>query len=552
MGAGAGGASGLRSPVLGDTIGPVSVLSGRAVPAENSNTSLSCGNVSQKELSRLAAVCKTLSEPALDVLWGTHWIDIKDLLDLIPAGLLLLNSSNKMVFSRKLKSQDLARFRYISHRVRKLQVPSVLANGRGRGMDAEGYFEALSRASNAFIKHQALLSKLQCLRWTHMPSSPLPYITLFLGSSMIHIEVDLQESTDPAMTVTLALIHSHSPNLQTLIMSGMPEDSGRQLLKALPAIISPFSGLRKLSACRRYSYGFEEEPSCYGINTADFLSALAHLPNLQKLSVCLFDTTPPEPSIVQLCVLEDLEELGLEVWSLQTAITFVDATRASSLQEISVTVESQPSMHTLKVFCVAMIKHCRTDILDSFDLSLVDEYAPESPSLDPKAIEPLLNFRCMRFFTLELHLSLEQICDSFFRQMINSWSSLEILKIPLEDSESPSKVTLDGIWAISSCPKLTCVHFPFNASASKRNLPRTATVCSWSLHTFWFGTSDISDPFALAGLLSEMFPNLRTIESPWSDDPSYYAENPKQRSWQELGLAYPWFVEFRKRVTATD
>ena len=63
---------------------------------------LSCDSVSKGELSRLATVCRAVSEPALDILWGTHWIDIKDLLDLIPAGLISLDSSNKMVHLRQL------------------------------------------------------------------------------------------------------------------------------------------------------------------------------------------------------------------------------------------------------------------------------------------------------------------------------------------------------------------------------------------------------------------------------------------------------------------
>ncbi|KAF7982681.1 hypothetical protein HWV62_27166 [Athelia sp. TMB] len=496
-------------------------------------------DVSLVDLYQVALVCKSFCEPALDVLWGKEWMDLADLVNCLPVDSLVFEPSGgvALININKLTLKDIGRFHSYAGRIRKLAMPNrraiypILPYPHSDYTGCERIHFATQGALEAFTS-SAIVSKDISIfpRLTHFHGyytdiTSMNYLKWFIGPKLCAIDITLNGSPASDTIAILDSIKSRSPNLRQLSFNSDGKNK-RKLRRYLSAVIETFQGLQKFSSTLKAS--------------EDVLSMLGRLPTLRTLELYLAEIDSPKfPA-------EDfrrLEEARLSAHSMDSATAFIKRTQAPPIRTIYVQVDVQPSMTVLGKFSKALLKHSSRDVLESVELSLTNER--HSGILDPRAISPLFKFKNMREFTLVLHYSLECVDDVFFAGMVHSWPQLNRLSMAFTNmGPLPTSVTLDGLRALSSCPHLSQIELAMDATID--TLPSTKMPCSNILRTLDFGYSKISNPYTAAALLSEMFPNLSTVSSGWTDYPGYL-DDEEGDLWVQCEAAYPLFIELRER-----
>jgi len=192
----------------------------------------------------------------------------------------------------------------------------------------------------------------------------------------------------------------------------------------------------------------------------------------------------------------------------------------------------------------------RDSVQDIYD---VYEVILPSYSLEPQTLSPLLLCPNLEKVSLSILYGQEAIDNSLMKAMALAWPRLRSFHISSvhRASEWHSSVSLEGLIHFARhCPALGSVSYQFDASLPTTSMHSGDGIRNESLTRLCVGYSHITDPPAVAALLSDVFPNMRLdlrsgaldrdIDSDDEDD-TESAENYKH--WKEVDQ----MLEIRKQ-----
>ncbi|KAI0669415.1 hypothetical protein C8Q78DRAFT_176267 [Trametes maxima] len=173
------------NPLLSPKIAPLVLehLSPGPLPESDSGTCITTEERRgrQHSLAQLATVCRHISSPALDVLWR-HIDDFRHLLFVIPP-----YDRKKGIFDDVITDADWARFQLSCRRVRALHLA-----------EADKIHTSVWILLTRRNPHGPLLGGLERLTSFNVGSNSLCY-TMFLSSSIRHLELKIEGSTEPGI-----------------------------------------------------------------------------------------------------------------------------------------------------------------------------------------------------------------------------------------------------------------------------------------------------------------------------------------------------------------
>lgn len=247
---------------------------------------------------------------------------------------------------------------------------------------------------------------------------------------------------------------------------------------------------------------------------------------------------------------------SLEELHLSTSFTILAHILSSSqfpiLEAVTFDLESQkPLPGTSFAQLTALIaRTCSHSVLRAIDVSShqcpAEDRNPDHTIL-PDALRPLLVFSNLHTVVLNAHLCLN-LDDVVIRDMALAWPRLTHLWLdPTGRWPIPSRVTLNGLIPLAEkCPQLRKLGIPVNANIS---MPFSGVAVrpgrgrvNYQLRAIMVGNSYISSSYDTAAFLSDIFPNLRRVDS-WLD---FTEEEGMYKSrWNEVGKLVPCFTQVR-------
>ncbi|TFK93069.1 hypothetical protein K466DRAFT_160461 [Polyporus arcularius HHB13444] len=155
--------------------------------------------------------------------------------------------------------------------------------------------------------------------------------------------------------------------------------------------------------------------------------------------------------------------------------------------------------------------------------------SPDTDSVDDDAILPLLKLKNLTELCLSLGYNFS-LDDVICHAMAAAWRNIVVLKLGPYPEQKTSAVTLGALVSFAHlCPSLRrlniCLdadvkHLPWQLLALRPGCGKEQTA----LEVLEVGRSPIKDAVAVAGVLSDLFPNLCDVESAWDCDDGYSQE----------------------------
>ncbi|KAF9224396.1 hypothetical protein BS17DRAFT_779732 [Gyrodon lividus] len=286
-----------------------------------------------------------------------------------------------------------------------------------------------------------LTPNLRKLKWKPFHHNFFPAIHLFIGPSLLSLEVD---AVFIGRTIPIPSFGDACPKLQHIKISG----HGRSITAGISSILR---GLHIL-----------ETVSCSTLDNEAFI----HLAELPTLSFLEFDM---RRSVVNLFHVRDccrsgsfknLKTLRWKDYNL-TTLTDIFIFPEISPTNIHLEIESFCTTQSLRTFLepfTARFPHTQSfslvhDVRAGRRFGLQAATAGRDHALDPTALEPLFALRGLRVLDLT-YLGHLQPDDSLMKKMASAWPALEELTLASADAEVAS-VTFDGLLSLlEHCPNL--------------------------------------------------------------------------------------------------
>ncbi|KAJ7772246.1 hypothetical protein B0H16DRAFT_166659 [Mycena metata] len=480
-------------------------------------------------LAALALTCRSLRDPALDALWNRQESLIPILL-CMPADVFNvrpdLYSATPLRVVRPLAPSDWKRLSLYSHRVRTLDT------------SFEYELKEIYPILNLCLSSVVLFPNLRNLCWYSESDEEFLCIRIFLTATLSRLDLAYEPSTTTcSLLSTLGRTCPHLTDLEiTLPASKIESDlnctamSG--FLCSMPRIESVTVPMLQWSAVKHIGQ----------FHTLNSLS-LVTLPNV-PLAV-----PPPAPFIFAgprqlqlgfaylpeiLHLLQMGSHIKLESLTLEFAVEY--------------TAEESAKLYT------ALTVACSPNSLTYLHLGLVARNG--AASAECAITDELL--RILFCFTKLTSLQLTSaaiftIHDGTMMDAAQAWPCLEDLVLdsyhrPL----TPPLLTLESLYSLAQhCPRLRFLRLRLDATSLPTARPLSnALAPQRELTSMRIAQSAISQPRAIARLLSDIFPNVRTIsraqylgEPPAGMDANY-------DRWKEVEGLIPEFVAVREEERA--
>lgn len=250
--------------------------------------------------------------------------------------------------------------------------------------------------------------------------------------------------------------------------------------------------------------------------------ATANLPNLRSLEISLPEDTSGRLLRRQQVIHPFPKLRGLHILSLDVPplMDFLGCYSYPLVQSLSIYVEDE-IMPT-----GALVSDLITTIHNKFGHPTLREvvihsdgvYDDDGPYqnthiISSHTLRPLLTFRNLTQLCLGGRWCMD-IDDAFICDISLAWPHMSAMRL-FENAiwPMPSKVTLPGLLPLAQrCTKLELCGIALNASGPPASLPSDKVVHE-ALSVFYFGCSPIDDVRSTVAFLSEVFPNLASLDS---------------------------------------
>ncbi|KAG2121833.1 hypothetical protein BD769DRAFT_1608594 [Suillus cothurnatus] len=468
-------------------------------------------------LASLARTCRTLKEPALDILWQ-NIEGFEPLVACLPKGITKTDIRGRVVgetfedprtLKRPLLNGECRFIRRYTERVYSLTI-------------LPAHLDSIDdRVVQAFISAPSLtplLPNLHSLDWQDDRECFFPLLRALFGSTITSMRLDF--TTRPpsfAKSALVASLGARCPSIRELHCeySGGSQESSDAIFEAL-------CGFREL-----FRLGI-------GVLDAQTLLRLASLSSLKFLS------------------------LNLETYNINYTRSGSTPTSSSHLEEVDIvalniqfiscrSVVLRINGNDLQLYDPRDIPDLIISVLECFPYTLekfnfefdyeLDSYMEEDIFDDPSfafgfdVVAPMLSFSHLKYLNLDW-ICTSAINDTSLKTMAQSWPQLEdfLFGSAVRWLIPPSLTFIGLIHLIHHCPLLRNIEMPFNACPVDVNsAPFSNTNPSEKIWRLFVATSPIVNPIAVACQLHKLMPELVTVGFyDWYPDefpvPPQYAE----------------------------
>ncbi|KAK2463393.1 hypothetical protein APHAL10511_004479 [Amanita phalloides] len=477
---------------------------------------LICEKCEPSTLAALARVGRDFTEPVLNALWRSI-PDLRPLIRCMPQDLweeeAIEFEEPRLTFCRSILPSDWDRFKIHAVRVRKLGFSELPHYDLGLNV-----YGVLACAS---VGRLPLLPRLTHIRWLGTADDEFPYINLFLSPFIIHLEFDITPHSDKRSSVGLQLsllpsLVSTCPNMEHLTLNGYgtPWELELSLSLAMPwpqEIKSAFSIMEQWSSLHHLELEGVLDSS---------IPCIAKLPALRTLVITAARETTEilAAHIKGFPVLESLSISGDSTIELCIIILkFMSQVPLHSLQmEIWDVAQAVPGPELFEAICQGIAHNSLWDIHINCPNSGYHIVQPDEGDLSITLgdLSPLLAFTRLSELSIELFGQFK-LDNKDLQTMTSAWPHLRTLKlISLNPSEHWPQATIKGlISVVQLCPLLENLALEFDATVVPdimekpvRCGARNERICALNILC-----SPIDNPAKVATFLSDIFPNLRSI-----------------------------------------
>ncbi|KII86235.1 hypothetical protein PLICRDRAFT_164641 [Plicaturopsis crispa FD-325 SS-3] len=464
-----------------------------------------CG-LPQSDLARLARTCKWFCEPALDSLWREQ-TDLRHVLKCLgPEAWMETRADGEKRMRRPIIAHNWKRFRFYADRIKICRLSK----------DAAGL---TSSAVSALLVCAPTLPLLQNVRTlgceNELPDEVLVCTRLVMGPATTEINFGYQ--TYRAGSLGELILSSLIPSCPNIKRFGVANNVTPQLvadiasgdwadLESLTIGSLPAPSLLEISALPKLRE-LDFIWSSTGAGIGDLEPDGHRFSALRSLTIT-FEGMPALATLAEACI----PVIGLSHWPSLEAITWTTANRLSG-----------DILHWLAFF-EKLKSNCSHDVLDSISVgeayTIAEDYT-HGDILTIDILDPLLSFR--HLVTLECDMPGGfDLCDDDVRDMADAWPALQSLDLSSRVGwRTRSRVTIRGIaHLVRACPRLLELGIVIDASVVDDCSKKDSGVhCqNEQIHALSLGNSEIADPVAVAALLSDILPNVRTVVS-WDTKP---------------------------------
>ncbi|OJA15932.1 hypothetical protein AZE42_02656 [Rhizopogon vesiculosus] len=449
----------------------------------------------RRTLYHFALTCRSMKEPALDILWG-DLDSLYPLLCCLPG--LHTRTDDNLQIGRALRASDLDIFRQYAKRVRYL----------GYSHNKLYMHKDMVRVLCSFppSPNGSLLPNLRFLSWESDDSEVFPFIRYFLPPSLLSLQLPGELWYAPKVSFT-TFLRTYCPNL-------------RQLVCASP---------NRAAAVRISEYICEsnelEFVNC-GLPSAAAVKRLMKLPSLKQLFITLTEDGSYEgykgqfrPQLTSFAInAGGLNQVELFIHDLQLSPTH--------LQFGSLTLVEYQDVESFftqlpKSFSPAKLERLRVTVED---VQRNPEITSSLYDLGVQALKGLFQFKNLTEVSLE-HFRMSDLDDSAMSTFVASWPNMEVLKLGTgfdwrtSDITEPiqrSRITFKGLTTlVSGCRKLRVLGLVFDARIVDPDgfdfKFHTRNQMNENVVEFDVGASLISIPVPVAVFISSLMPKARKL-----------------------------------------
>lgn len=278
---------------------------------------------------------------------------------------------------------------------------------------------------------------------------------------------------------------------------------------------------------------------------------IASLPNLLTLDAPL-SALQTSREILPLVPFPALKNIHAYFSCITDADGFFKRLSSSSrLESIAVDVSTISPFQQLRSFLTTVHQRCSHDTLTSFSLDDSGEMAVDAllpHSIEADVLTPLLQFPNLENVCIHIHYGYDTIDNSLILDMALAWPHLRKISLGIyHQAHWRSKIDLESLLHLAQhCRTLESVKYEFDVS-----LPTTSIysgerlgngIRNESTTHLSVGRSSITDPAAVAALLSNVFPNLMLLHTWHLSESWYYSDDEED----------PEFIETCKRWAEVD
>ncbi|EIW81825.1 hypothetical protein CONPUDRAFT_164585 [Coniophora puteana RWD-64-598 SS2] len=469
------------------------------------------GGANSGTLSSLARTCQIFKEPALDALWE-NLAGIEPLIRCLPKDVWRTSSIGELglgpgldtivKLNRSLTAQDWAVIRKYTPRVRRLYQVSA-------GRVYSGELLELSLAPHDMFP---LLPNLRHLQWSLMPSDDIPFVRMFLPSTLESIQygisIRFSDLREASLLSALGYLIPRVQHVQCSLYPGVHRG-----VDSFSRSVCCWKNL-KLLYCEKL--------------TDEALVHIAGLSTLQHLGM----TLGPQSSLqglrrlVQSSPFANLSSLSLATCDLDAAVAFVDE-MSLSLIDFHVSVLNNTCSNRIADTFKVIAKGDRA--LEKVKIMnwVGDENSigPENYAFIPQKVvmtiftfRPLFKSNHLRVLEVDALCSLA-LGDAEIIELARAFPLLEKLSLnPTYGWRTSLAITLFGLFSVAClCPHLLFLGIEFDGVATEKtnsaqNAPLNVDIFSnTAIRKLSVGNSTIDDPRTVASLLFRVMPNLECV-----------------------------------------
>ncbi|KAJ7660167.1 hypothetical protein DFH06DRAFT_1130071 [Mycena polygramma] len=466
------------------------------------------GKIETQAVARMARTCRTLSDPALNVLWSQQ-DTLLPLLTCFPSNLWEISGSNRAKtfrFVSAVSPSDWDRVLLHAARIRDL------SSGWDVSLDT---VEVLDISTPA----RCLLPNVRKLSWRVENATVLPYVRLFLGPHLTSISLSLGPTLQ-----CLSLLSYIATNFRSLseiefstIANTTMDDT---LVEAMSAFVLGQKSLRILSMPHLRSSACQN---------------LAVMTNLEDLTIWDFEglLSPPDHQQIPEFSFSALRRLSMSTENFSSGTNQLLTTLAHTpLRHLDCVTDDTPTRNGIQTFFASLSDHCSHPNLEYISAQFGYESGVGEGdlvnSIIPQTIRPLLAFHNLRVVIVSTPPGFA-LDDAFCVSMAQAWPRVEHLQlfpgghaIFLPSTLVPSTVSITALAAFAShCPQLADMRLEITALNPPRSYPLPDTPRAGpqkALANLDVLYSPIEEPDLVARFLSAIFPSL-SITTFWRADP---------------------------------
>lgn len=355
-----------------------------------------------------------------------------------------------------------------------------------------------------------LLPNLRYLNTFASADHPLWNMSPLLGHKLKHFSLDLFGSKKSLLlnTSVLASLLVHTPFLEYLQVSNL--NSTQQFSSFLSGTLCSLQHLRVLRLG-------------YTSLTSECINHLSTLSNLADLEITITRDTNVQSASATICATSfpalRVLIIRTELWVIADA--FIETyLQPSSLEMVTFRVDEAPMNGHFHRLFTTMRRCCSlrslTDIVLSPQEDVPHDDVLPDHTLNPNTLHILFAFANLEVLIITTLISFANVDISLKKDMASAWPSLKTLGIQYFGASShTTNVTIHGLLPLASCSSLKELSINLDATIHNEfpHLRPGRGISNASLSYLAVGQSPITNPYAVASFLSDVFPKLGIIST---------------------------------------